>query len=71
MAPPRAQPPEDAVQNTTVIDPRHAAHLCRQKWLDHRPLEIRQIKASHLNLPVEINESEHLRAGNPVYGYVT
>lgn len=42
-----AQPPEYAVQNAPVIDASLAAHFGRKKRFNHRPFEIRQIKARH------------------------
>lgn len=47
---PGAQAPQDAVQNALLVLARNAANFRRQKWFDHRPLEIRRVKARHLNL---------------------
>ena len=45
-----AQSPEYAVQNAPVIDASLAAHFGRKKRFNHRPFEIRQIKARHHSL---------------------
>jgi hypothetical protein len=42
-----AQDVEDPVENTPVVDTRHAARLVRQQRLDHTPLEVRQVMARH------------------------
>src|ERR1700709_2118432 len=67
-----SQPPEYPVQNPPVINPGHSANLRRQQRLNHRPLEIRQIKACHQLLPSEetLNQSL-LLLGILFYGYVT
>ena len=50
----RSQHPEDAVQYTTVINPRHASRLVRQERLDRTPLEVGQIISAHADV-----ESDH------------
>jgi hypothetical protein len=40
------EPPVDAVQDPTIIDPRNPARLVRQKWRDDRPLEVGQLVAT-------------------------
>lgn len=49
ICPRRAGPenPENAVENTPVIDPRHPAWLVRQQRLDRSPLKLSQIVARH------------------------
>ncbi len=48
------------------------ARLVRQQALDHRPLEIRQIKTRHSKTPTVWNlESQTSAFGNQFYGYVT
>ena len=37
---PRSQDPEDAIEDTTVINPRNATRLVRQHGLDNNPLII-------------------------------
>jgi hypothetical protein len=46
----RPQPPEDPVQNPTVVDARHPTRLVGQQRRNHRPFEIRQIETSHSSL---------------------
>jgi hypothetical protein len=62
----RAQHPEDAIQHPSVIDTRHASRLIGQKWLDHAPLEVRQV----ISAPDNPGSENHAR-GNPFYGFTT
>ena len=64
-------PPEDAVQHPPVVNTRNAPRLVRQRGLDHRPFEIRQIEARHLNPPLFENVEAFDRFGNPLYGSMT
>jgi len=54
-----------------VVHTRNPARLVRQKRSDHRPLEIRQIKARHFKTPIAWNLGSHIMAfGNQIYGCV-
>ena len=52
IAPWRARPqyPEDAVEDTSVVDPRHAARLVRKERPDGSPLKVREF-VSHNSRP--------------------
>src|SRR5690606_26123803 len=65
----RTQPPEDTIQHPSIINARHPANLRRQQRLDHRPLEIRQIKTSHHKPPCwrSVNQSAR-KKGIPFMG---
>lgn len=41
-----AETPENTVDDPPIVHPRHAPALVGQQRLNHRPLEIRQIKAA-------------------------
>jgi hypothetical protein len=55
------------IQHPPIIHTRNAARLVRQQRLNYRPLKIRQIKTSHLNLHDPKVESSSCRFGNPLY----
>ena len=70
---PRAQPPEDAVQDAPIIGPQHTPQLVGKKRLDDRPFKSREVIASTLDQAPTVSklESQHRRFVNPVYGYMT
>jgi len=41
----RSQDPKDAIENTAVIDPRHATRLVRQRWFDGSPFLVGEFVA--------------------------
>src|SRR5262245_64060317 len=55
---PRSQDPEDAIEDTTVIHPRHAAGLVRQHRLDGSPFVVGKFIAHDSKLPVWELESQ-------------
>src|SRR5262249_13571224 len=48
---PRSQDPEDAIEDTTVIHPRHATRLVRQHRLDGSPFVVGKFIAHDSKLP--------------------
>jgi hypothetical protein len=66
---PRSQSPEDTIQHPPIINPRLAAHLRWKKRFNHRPFEIRQIKASHHCLQINgSSESQSIKNKNYFMG---
>ncbi len=66
------EPPGYSIPNLPIIPPLDPAHLRREQRLDHRPLKIRQIKTSRVDLLLYAgSESQSNENGNPVNGYVT
>src|SRR5262249_23917846 len=61
---PRTQYPKDAVEDATIIHPRHAARLARQHRVDGSPLVF---VAHDSKLPVWEFESQ--ASGQPQYGF--
>src|ERR1700753_1472237 len=69
----RTQNPENPVQHSPVVNPRHTARLVRKMRLDRFPLKIRQIVAAHRKLPFESlnHDPPGLKSLNRVYEYTT
>jgi hypothetical protein len=70
VRPRRACPksPEDAVENLPVVRAFNAPHVVGQQRFNHRPLKIRQIKASHAKLPLKSLNHCSARLGIPFMG---
>jgi hypothetical protein len=47
----RAEAPENAVQDTTIVNPRPAARLVGQQWLDDQPFLVRQFVSPPRHAP--------------------
>ena len=63
---PRSQDPEDAIEDTTVIHPRHAARLVRQHRLDGSPFIVGEFVAHDSALQVRgLNHGSAVRLNKP------
>jgi hypothetical protein len=60
----RSQDPEDAIENTTIIHPGHAARLARQHQPDGRPLMIGQFVAHDSKLFAALKETCVVNVGS-------
>src|SRR5437016_4742026 len=66
------QHPENPVQDSPIVDPRHAPRLVRQQRRDDTPFEIRQLISPHDPAPPVGKLESHLDSpGNPFYGFMT
>jgi hypothetical protein len=54
----RPQYPEDAVEDTSVVDPRHAARLVRKERPDGSPLKVREFVSHDTRPPFGVCNTE-------------